>query len=144
MKCRFITLFIIAALLCTLSAGCSNAKKLTESDVGYAGPILDNILSGIKDRDYDKFSKDFSTTLKNAIPKSKFEALVDTLNSKIGDYSSRTFSGASKTRSNNMDMDVVVYNAKFSKESGNVLITMSFSNSKLVEGLYFNSANLAK
>lgn len=144
MKCRFIALFIITALLCTLSAGCSNAKKLTESDVSYAGPILDNILSGIKDKDYDKFSKDFSTTLKNAITKSKFEVLVDTLNSKIGDYNSRTFSGASKTRSNNMDMDVVVYNAKFSKESGNVLITISFSGSKLVEGLYFSSPNLAK
>ena len=58
-------MIMVILIVSTVFTSCGNSIK--ETDVSYAGPMLDNVLSGIKDKDYDKFSKDFSSIMKNAI-----------------------------------------------------------------------------
>ncbi|QAT40897.1 DUF3887 domain-containing protein [Clostridium sp. JN-9] len=138
----FALITIMAGVLLT---GCG--QKLTEADVSYGSEITDNVLEGIKDKNYNKFSRDFSDTMKNAITEQSFNSLTGNLNTKIGDYKSKAFSGASKTKKDNKEYTVVVYKAKYTKETGDVLITITFSDNNgknMVDGLYFKSPNLAK
>ena len=55
--------------------------------------------------------------------------------------------GASQTTAKGTAYDTAVYRAKYTQESGDVVITITFcdeNGAKVVAGLYFNSANLAK
>jgi hypothetical protein len=138
---------LAAALAAALLSGCAAAKPLQETDVGYAGAMLDQVLSGIRDKDYAAFSKDFGNDMKAAMPEDSFNTLTDTLETKIGDYESRSFFNASQTSSKGIVYDVVVYKAKYTLESGDVTVTISFcdeNGAKVVGGLFFNSSNLAK
>src|SRR5512138_1798642 len=94
---RFSTIKLIIlglALASLLLAGCG--KQLTEADVAYAGPILDNILAGIAERDYEKFSRDFSQKMKEAVARADFQSMLDTLDEKLGSYQERSFSSATQ------------------------------------------------
>ena len=137
--------FGLIVLMGMSAAGC--AAKLSETDISYAGPMVDNLLAGIKDSNYTEFSKDFTDTMKGALNQDNFDALVTMLQTKIGDYQSRSFSGASATTQNNTNIMVVVYKAKYTKETGDVVITVSFSDNngiKQIAGFYLNSPNLQK
>lgn len=136
---------IAILMLGILLSGCG--QKVTESDINYAGPMLDNILTGIKDNNYEEFSKDFSSQMKNALTQDQFSALVTFLDSKIGDYEGKTFAGATNTSKNGKTLTVVVYKAKYSNETKDVLITITFgedNGKKTVDGLFFKSPNLEK
>lgn len=142
---RIFIFALITVMAGVLFTGCG--QKLTEADVSYGSAITDNILEGIKDKDYNKFARDFSDTMKKAITEQSFNSLADNLNAKIGDYKSKTFSGASKTKKDNKEYTVTVYKAKYTKETGDVLITVTFSDNngkKMVDGLFFKSPNLTK
>lgn len=142
---RIFIFALITVMAGVLFTGCG--QKLTEADVSYGSAITDNILEGIKDKDYNKFARDFSDTMKKAITEQSFNSLADNLNAKIGDYKSKTFSGASNTKKGNKEYTVVVYKAKYTKETGDVLITITFSDNngkKMVDGLFFKSPNLTK
>lgn len=125
-------------LVCAALAGC--AGKLSESDVSYAGPMLDNVLAGMKDKDYNEFSRDFSDTMKSSVTQDGFISLVDTLQTQAGDYQEKTFSSAAATTQNNQNYTLVIYKAKYSKATADVTIKISFSDNngtKIVEGLWF-------
>ncbi len=143
---KIFIMLAITLIAGTLLPGCG-AERLSESDVSYAGPILDNVLTGIRDNHYDEFSRDFSDKMKTALTQENFEILVTTLNSKIGDYESKSFSGATNAIKDNNTYTVVIYKAKYSKETNDVQITITLSDNngkKLIEGLLFNSPNLKK
>lgn len=140
-----VMILVMVLLAGALLSGCG--KVLTESDVSYAGPMLDNLLSGIKDKDYSEFSKDFGPEMKTAMTEDAFNTLADTLSSKIGDYQSRAFGGATTQKSNGKDYTVVVYKAKYSSETADVMITVTIGDdngNKTVDGFFMNSPNLRK
>ena len=142
MKRITIIMVLLLAVVAALT-GCTN--KLDESDVSYAGEMVDNMLAGIEDRDYDAFSRDFSDTMKSAMTEDSFIAMADLLDEKIGTYESKSFSQAVETEEDGAAMTVVVYKAQYSDETDDVLITVTFSGSDgdyVIEGLYFNSPNL--
>lgn len=139
-RIKFVMMMVIA-ISGMLLTGCG--KELSETDVPYAGPMLDNILEGIADQDYEKFSKDFSPNMKESVKENDFQALVATLDTKLGEYEERSFSNATQTKSA-MDVMLVTYQARYSKES-DVKITMYFSDSngnKLIEGFLIDSPAL--
>jgi hypothetical protein len=118
---------------------------LTEADVPYAGDMVENLLTGIREKDLAKFSRDLDDTMKSYYTESAFNDFVGLLETKIGDYESKAFGQAAKVTQNSVDYTVVIYAAKYSKESGDVIITVSFSDNngvKQVAGLYFNSPKL--
>lgn len=132
---------IVIVSLSMLSAGCG--KKLTETDVPYAKPMLDNILAGIAEKDYSKFSKDFSEPMKTGIQEDDFHAMVTTLESKLGEYESRSFTNATQIKSAT-ELMLVTYEAEYSKES-NVTMKIYFSDSegkKSIEGFSIDAPAL--
>lgn len=150
-------LFVFAAVL-TLSmmfAGCAaggspaqsgaqasaGSGALTAEDMAYAEPLVDNLLAGIKDRDYAVFSRDMTDLMKSAMTEDALGQLADFL-SKIGEYQSRTFAQAANVTQNGVTYAVVIYTAKYSNEPGDVLITVTFTGDKKIEGLNFNSPKL--
>lgn len=146
MKKRIVLLLLSVVFASAfLLAGCG--KKITQADLSYAAPLMDNMLAGIKDKDYKEYTKDFSDAMLKATTEDNFSQLADLLQSKIGDYQSRTFSGAQNTKSNGVDMTVVVYTAKYTNEPTDVIMTVTFGDengAKKIMGFYVNSPNLRK
>lgn len=140
---KFVCLLLAAVAGLSLT-GCAGLK---ESDVSYAGPMLDNILACIQDKDLSGFSKDFDDTLKKDYTEDVFNSFVSLLEEKIGGYESKSFEAAALVTENDVTFTKVIYKAKYTKENGSVLITLVFdevNGQKKVAGLFFSSPNLAK
>jgi hypothetical protein len=150
-------LFMIAALLMltALFTGCAgnNAAQgspqasqgndtLSAEDVAFAEPLVDNMLAGIRDKDYAVFSRDFSDATKSLMTEDKFNELTDLLASKIGDYEQRSFTQAVKAAQNDTLYTAVAYTAKYSDEPGDVIITVTFNPDQKIEGLRLDSPKL--
>ncbi|MGB9750391.1 MAG: hypothetical protein ACPLWB_06105 [Caldisericia bacterium] len=52
----------------------------------YADPMTENLLIGRNEKNYEKYSKDFSDKMKKAITKEKFIESIDLIEGKIGKY----------------------------------------------------------
>jgi len=77
----FITIFLL--LLFIISCGTKiDVNKVRE----YADPMTENLLIGRNEKNYEKYSKDFSDEMKKAITKEKFIESVDLIEGKIGKY----------------------------------------------------------
>lgn len=138
-------LLVITALL----AGCGGSAStgdvtLAEADVAYAEPLVDNMLAGIKDKDYAEFSRDMTDTMKSSMNEDSFNSLVELLASKVGEYESRSFGQAANTTQNGVQYTVIIYTAKYSDEPDDVLINVILSGEKKIDGLYFNSPKLSE
>ena len=109
-----LSVIMLAALASLALASCE--KGLEESDVPYAAPLVDNVLSGIEGRDYATFSRDFSDAMKDAIGAEGFPSVVAKMDDALGKYESRNFLGATKARAKGKDYVIVKYAAIFEKE----------------------------
>lgn len=139
MKKNVLILTLSALLAAALLAGCAGKEP------AYAGSITDNILSGIEQKDYPMFSRDFDDTMKTALPEEAFNSLADLLSATIGSYQSKSFGDAAETTQNGVKIMTVIYKAKYSNEPADVLVTVMFSGEeggRKVSGLYFNSPKL--
>lgn len=137
---------LLAVISCMLLTGCA-PMGLKETDVSFAGPMLDNILTALKDGDFEAFSKDFGPDMKAAMTDKDFAELKEQLDTKVGEYESREFLAALNLEENGKKYTRVVYNAKYTVEKGTVVITVVFGGeegAKTVEGLFFSSPNLLK
>jgi hypothetical protein len=103
-----------AFMACLVITGCQ--KGLGESDVPYAAPLVDNVLAGIADRDYAKFSMDFSDAMKDAINEEGFPSIITTLDDSLGKYRNRTFVRAVKARAKGKEYVIMTYRAEFEKD----------------------------
>ena len=142
MKKKGITLVAVALTAAALLAGCAGIK---EADVPYASDMTENMLQGLNQNDYTVFSRDFSDTLKEGIDEAAFATMADMFSSTIGTYESKSFSQAADTTQNDVTYTVVVYKAKYTNETADVLVTVSFGgegDSKKIEGVFFNSPKL--
>ncbi len=87
-------LSVIAVLLsaCSLLAPQSQTRTLEgderEAVLEYAAPMGENLITGLINRDYQTFSKDFDATMKKGMDEAAFEKLLTTLTDKLGAYQS--------------------------------------------------------
>jgi hypothetical protein len=102
------------ALLCAVFPGCG--RVISERDLPFAGDILDNVLAGIAERDYEKFSRDFSVAMKEAIAKEGFPSVLEDLEGKLGTFVGREFLSASKTRSKLGEIVIATFRARYAKD----------------------------
>lgn len=115
---------IIPLLLILVLAisGCSKTSSAEKEQLSKtADPIVENMLQGLKENNYTKFSQDFNDKMKSSMTEASFKDLAAMLNQKIGTYSSKTLW---KTQKDN-NFTVLIYKAKFDKESGDVITTVS-------------------
>lgn len=103
------------------------------------GQVVENILLAIDAGDYEKFSVDFSDTMKSALPEDKFLELREMLQTSSGKYASC----AAPNLLNNQGYAVYRFLCKFEKEDVTVTVTFKIDGDK-VDGLFFDSTNLRK
>ena len=137
-----ISCLLAVMLLLTLFPGCGSSKTTrAEGEPEYAPAIVDNLMSAFNEGKYAAFSKNFDTTMKQAVSESVFTEMHNTMKEKIGDYVSRKFISTGKEGV----YTIVLYNAKFSKEPADVTVRFVFLESEesvLISGLLFDSPKL--
>jgi hypothetical protein len=107
----------------------------------YADPITENILQAINEDDYAKFSKNFTSEMKDTIPEDSFLEISAMITSAVGDYISKELTKAAKEGS----YFSFYYKAKFTDEPDDVDVKVVFEklNGELeVAGLWFDSPKL--
>ena len=127
---------VVSASACTEKPGIDVSQVRT-----YADPITEDTLMSINENDYVKFSQHFDEVMKNAIPEANFVQLSATLKQMIGDYVSKEFW---KVEEQGI-FAIVYYKAKFTKESGDVVVKVVFQEIEeemYVSGLWFDSPKL--
>ncbi len=101
-----------------------------------AEPLLDNILAGFRESNYQLYARDFDDTLKELITKEKFSQTRKQILYKIGNYKSRIFLGfLTKGKTT-----LVLWKGKFDRTGEDILIKLALSRRgerNLVLGLYF-------
>jgi len=111
--------------------------NIPESEIqGAAQPILDNLLDGLKDGDYQKYSKDFDGTLKEALPETKFKQTRQGIFDTLGKFQSQIYLGSF----NQNQQTIVLWKGKFSRNADDVLIKLVLSKREgqvFVVGLWF-------
>lgn len=135
---RFIFILIVVSITSFLAA-CAP----TIPEPAYAEPIVEELLIGLSNGDYDIFSSHMSAEMASKIDQESFLALKQQISSKIGVYelSSIRFNRAMEEG----EMISVFYNAAFTEERGVVSVNVIFSREggkAAVEGLWLNSPKL--
>ncbi len=130
-KIILIALLVITLAIFPVLTSCGKVKE-------FADPITENILSGINQRDYSVFAKDFDERLKAELPEENWDSLLAAIDEQFGTYKE----GSLKTKGFNTTNNVttVNYTAEFSgKSSVNVDVTFEKTdNSHLVIGFWLN------
>ena len=134
-------LIVLATIAPTIFfTGCAeNVDQVRE----YADPITENILLGMNENNYTKYSEHFDQTMKNAMPESVFNETNAIIKSKIGDYASKEFWKA-ETKD---QFTIVYYKAEFTQEPETVIVKIVFqeiAGEIKVSGLWLNSPELRK
>jgi len=125
-------MFAVAAI--TAFSGCD--MPLAESDVPYVTPMLDNVLAGIAENDYGKFSKDFSEPMKAAMDAARFPETIAKLEGALGKYRNKTFLSVKRARAKGRRYVITKYMAAYEKADTatlTVYITDDGGN-RLIEG----------
>jgi hypothetical protein len=135
---KFISLVLIGLL--TWGAALPAAADFIGQDnpqvQAVADPILDGILQGFKEGDYDLYSQYFDDTLKDVISKKKFLQTRSSILKSIGEYQSRSYLGFLQKGKTT----VVLWKGRFAKSADDVLIKLVLSrrgDQTKVLGLWF-------
>jgi len=125
-------------------AGCVEKNRVDVAQVReYADPITENILLGMNEGNYTKYSEQFDQTMKNAMPEAVFNETNAIIQSKIGDYVSKKFW---KVESKDQ-FTIAYYKAKFTQEPEDVIVKVIFQEimgEMNVSGLWLDSPKLRK
>lgn len=137
----FIALLIIGLIVISGCAVKVDANKVRS----FADPMTENLLIAMNNKNYEMFSRDLDSKMKQAIPESKFFVLVGQVNGKIGMYvpNSKQFYRAYKSGK----FINVVYKAKFIEENSPVTVRVVFdmeNGKERISGLWFDSPMLRK
>jgi len=143
MKSRKMIIFVMTIVLVTLLASCGQKANINADDVRkYSDAKLENILKASNNDDYEAYSKDFSSKMKEALNENSFKEQNKIIKSKIGKYESKEFDKVQVKG----EYITAIYKAKYSEEPKDVMITITFKNedeNHKVEGLYMISPKLA-
>jgi len=135
---KFISLVLIGLLAwgAALPAAADFVGQDNPEVQAVADPILDGVLKGLKEGDYDLYSQNFDDTLKDVISKKKFLRVRNSISKSIGSYESRSYLGYLQKGKTT----VVLWKGKFSNRADDVLIKLVLSrrgDQTKVLGLWF-------
>ncbi len=141
MKPRCICLSFVLLLLITFFSGCS-AKQASNAEIkNSADAITEEILVGMNEDNYEKFSANFDQKMKDTLTAEKFKNINAEIKAKIGEYISKEYFNTETKDS----YSIIIYKAKFSKETDDVIVrtVLSESNGKIyVSGFWLDSLTL--
>ena len=85
-----------------------------------AAPVLDNLLAGMQEMDYAKYSRDFESVMAEAMTEEKFKSMQAQLNKSFGNCTGKTYLGFIDKG----DMTMTLWKARFSATTDDVLIKL--------------------
>ncbi len=133
---------VVTIIAVVIFAGCVEKNQVdVDQTRKYADPITENILLGMSENDYSKYSDHFDQTMKNAMPEAVFNETNTLIKSKIGDYVSKQFW---KVESKDQ-YTIVYYKARFTEEPEDVIVKVVFQEimeEMEVSGLWLDSPKL--
>ncbi len=140
-----LVLFILVALVTMSVIGC--AQKADNSAVrAYADDPTEKMLLAYNEDNYAQYIQNTDDQFKAAVSEDKMKQGNQAVRDKIGNYvpGSKQYTDAVKTTQNSLNYIAVRYTAKFTNETGDVVITMVFDDneSHQVGGIFFNSPKL--
>lgn len=106
----------------------------------YSDPIVDNLLLGLNEGNYQKFSKNFDGQMKSALNSNAFVQTRQKIVERIGNYVSKRFLKIEEKG----EFVAVIYTAEFEREKG-VTVRVVFrkgDEKHQVTGLWFDSPKL--
>lgn len=134
-------LLLTALILLIILPGCS-AQQIPLIEVKqYADSITENILMAMNEDNYSRFSQDFDEQMKDGLDETKYYNTIPGMKKKIGQYISKELVSAERKD----QFVVVTYKAKFSEESGDVIVRSVFSDrngKKYISGFWMDSQKL--
>lgn len=136
---KFFT-FICLSVMLVLLAGCGGVAKTVSDDVkqtvlAFAEPKTDNLLAGLKEGDYTKFSTDFDADMLAALTETEFADLKTDRDIALGDYVSREMVNVTQDG----DFYTVFYLARFEKQSDVIMrVVFRIEEPHPISGLWFN------
>jgi uncharacterized lipoprotein YehR (DUF1307 family) len=137
-------LLLCLMMACSLAA-CGN-KVDSKVVRQYADDITENMLLAYNEDNYEQYIADVNSQFKAAVTEDKMKEGNEMVRGKIGDYvpGSKKFKDAVKTSEKGKKYLVVRYNAEFTDETEDVLVTMIFDDNEAhqVSGMFFNSPKL--
>ena len=136
MTWRKAAVFLVLVLLAATLASADIIGTSDQQVQAAADPILDNLLAGFNEGNYQMYSRDFDPTLKESLPEAKFKQVRGEILPKIGKYQSRKYLGFL----NQNKFTVVLWKGKFSDTQSDVLIKLVTSKRPdkiVVVGLWF-------
>ena len=140
-------LIILSTLILSIGCGSKSPTTATPSSSNpvdipvVADPIIENILTGLKNKDYPAFSKDLSQGAKVVLSQTSFDQLYTQMQTALGEYQSKILF-SSDTKDSKI---TAIYVTEYSKEPAGVFITLVLQpagNGYQIEGLTFDSPNL--
>ena len=137
-------LLLCLMMTCSLAA-CGN-KVDSKVVRQYADGMTENMLLAYNEDNYEQYIADVNSQFKAAVTEDKMKEGNEMVRGKIGDYvpGSKKFKDAVKTSEKGKKYLVVRYNAEFTDETEDVMVTMIFDDNEAhqVSGIFFNSPKL--
>lgn len=127
---------MMLSLALALPAGADLVGQTDKDVQAVTDPIMDNLLAGFNEGNYQKYSQDFDATLKESLPAEKFKQVRTEIVKKIGKYQSRKYLGFL----NQNKFTVALWKGTFSESTSDVLIKLVASKRGdriVVVGLWF-------
>ena len=136
-------LFLFSILVLLFLAACSGAQpNLIKGDeatqvLAYAGPIADNILTSMQNKDFTAYERDFDAVMLQLSKQPDFDQMLNTLSSQLGAYQSHGDGSVYILTQNAKKYYIVIFPLKW--EKGSLAMQLSFlaDGSQKVGGLYF-------
>lgn len=135
---RYRQVLLIITLIC-MAASPATAARIGQTDAAVqavAEPVLDAVLAGFNQGNYQVYSQYFDDTLKEAISPKKFQEVRSHILKSLGAYKSRTYLGFVQKN----QTTVVLWKGVFDQTDDDVLIKLVVSRRgerNLVLGLWF-------
>ncbi|NPE29802.1 DUF3887 domain-containing protein [Methanococcoides sp. SA1] len=148
MRVRTALLMAFVFLVAIICSGCTSIElegaSVEDEDIAeYAEPIAENVLQSINEKNYTKFSADFSPTMKKAIPEDLFLDLVDIVHDEVGNYTSKELVEITVTDRH----FAIVYDVAFEKEEEGTILRLIFQekdSERELKGIWIDSPKIRK
>lgn len=116
--------WVLAAVLFTaVSARAATVPGDEAERQKLADRLLDTLLHGIAQRDYDVFSEFIDRTFAEAVPEAQFGEFCQKLTTQMGAFQNRSYLGSLDQG----EMTVFLWKARFANSTNDVLIRLSVS-----------------
>ena len=129
-------LVMVVLLLLAISAAADFVGQTDKQVQDVATPILDNLMRGFNQGNYDQYAKDFDDTMREAIPEQKFQQVRSQILKKLGKYKDKKYLGFL----NQQRYTIILWKGKFAESKDDILIKLVLSKRQdktVVVGLWF-------